>query len=399
MDFNKKEIAIEEAVNDPHQGLALTTDRHADKTSRERTEEKKVETKRGQLFNMRYDKLVIAVGCYSQTFDTPGVKENALFLKDVGDARKIRKRLLACFEAASLPTTSDEMKRSLLRMVVVGGGPTGIEFSSELHDLVEQDLAKLYPELMPHYSITVLDVAPKVLPMFDQKLAKYAVDTFAREGIKIQTSHHVQELRRGFPGGLQSSENSNGDPITGYTLKVKEEGELGVGMVVWSTGLMMNPFVEHALSKAQTFSDGHMRYDESQADQAEHSQWLVRKDPKTGSIVTDEHLNVTLEPDGQAKEKPKGALKDVFAIGDCAVVENTMYPATAQVASQKAEWLVARLNKGDVEAKAFKWNNLGVMVSVDPTIAAYINQLLAHVFNTLLGVCWQLQCHIPGWKG
>jgi NADH dehydrogenase len=49
-------------------------------------------------------------------------------LKDVGDARKIRNRILACFEAAALPTTSEEMKRTLLNFAVVGGGPTGIEW-------------------------------------------------------------------------------------------------------------------------------------------------------------------------------------------------------------------------------------------------------------------------------
>lgn len=51
-----------------------------------------------------------------------------LFLKDVGDARKIRNRILACFEAAALPTTSEEMKKTLLNFAVVGGGPTGIEW-------------------------------------------------------------------------------------------------------------------------------------------------------------------------------------------------------------------------------------------------------------------------------
>ncbi|KFZ16716.1 hypothetical protein V502_04946, partial [Pseudogymnoascus sp. VKM F-4520 (FW-2644)] len=50
--------------------------------------------KKGKRFQLDYDKLVVAVGCYSQTFGTPGVRENAFFLKDVGDARKIRKRIL-----------------------------------------------------------------------------------------------------------------------------------------------------------------------------------------------------------------------------------------------------------------------------------------------------------------
>jgi NADH dehydrogenase FAD-containing subunit len=48
------------------------------------------------MFELNYDKLVVAVGCYSHTFGTPGVRENALFLKDVVDARKIRKRILEC---------------------------------------------------------------------------------------------------------------------------------------------------------------------------------------------------------------------------------------------------------------------------------------------------------------
>lgn len=378
VDFNKKEIIIEEAVDDPHQGLALTTDRHADESREERKEEKKLESQKGQLFSMKYDKLIITVGCYSQTFNTPGVRENALFLKDVGDARKIRKRLLACFETAALPTTSDEMKKQLLRFVVVGGGPTGIEFSAEMHDIIKEDLARLYPELMPFYSITVYDVAPRVLSMFDENLAKYAMKTFAREGIKIKTSHHVQELRRGFPGPEKGNQSVR-DPLTCFTLKVKEDGEIGVGMVVWSTGLMMNPFVENALSKVQSFPGLTMQYDKSQVDEAKHAQWVVRKDPKTGSIITDEHLKVTLEPQGKEEVKPKGTLDDVFAVGDCAIIEGTTYPATAQVASQKAEWLATRLNEGDLDAKGFKWNNIGVMVGVDLIAAPSVDGKSANI--------------------
>lgn len=54
-----------------------------------------------------------------------GVKENAFFLKDVGDARNIRTRILECFEAAGLPTTPDAVRKQLLTFCLVGGGPTG----------------------------------------------------------------------------------------------------------------------------------------------------------------------------------------------------------------------------------------------------------------------------------
>lgn len=96
VDFKNKTVTIEEGVDDPNQGLALAADRHAGESKEERQLEKAEEAKKGQLFDLPYDKLIISVGCYSQTFGTPGVKENALFLKDVGDARKIRNRLLAC---------------------------------------------------------------------------------------------------------------------------------------------------------------------------------------------------------------------------------------------------------------------------------------------------------------
>lgn len=131
VDLYNKTITIEEAIADPSQSLALTSARHEGKDEAALQLEKVSKTQKGQLFDLKYDKLIIAVGAYTQTFNTPGVKENANFLKDVGDARKIRKRLLECFETASLPTTPDAVRKQLLHFAVVGGGPTGIEFSAE----------------------------------------------------------------------------------------------------------------------------------------------------------------------------------------------------------------------------------------------------------------------------
>lgn len=138
----------------------------------------------GKRWTVTYDKLVVGVGCYSQTFCTKGVKENAYFLKDISGARKIRKRILECFEFASLPIPT-EMKQQLLRFAIVGGGPTGMEFAAELHDLICEDIMGIYPELTPLVEISVYDVAPKVLSMFDQSLEEYATETFRREGIKF----------------------------------------------------------------------------------------------------------------------------------------------------------------------------------------------------------------------
>lgn len=84
---------------------------------------------------------------------------------------------------------------------------------------------------MKHVKITIYDVAPKILPMFDANLAEYAMHLFARDGISIKTEHHIQELRPGLPGWKPGQKDGGC-----FTLKTKEEGEIGVGMCVWSTG-------------------------------------------------------------------------------------------------------------------------------------------------------------------
>ncbi|KAI9801218.1 MAG: hypothetical protein M1825_003492 [Sarcosagium campestre] len=309
-----------------------------------------------KTFDVSYDKLVIAVGTLSQTFDIKGVKENAFFLKDVADARMIRQRILDCFEIAALPSTPEEMKRQLLNFAVVGGGPTGIEFSAELHDLINDDIAILYPSHKEYVQISVYDVAPTVLSMFDEKLAEYATKTFKREGIKIRTEHHVKELRRGAPHRPRSNDDN---PLSEdvFTLKTEEEGEVGVGMCVWSTGTMMNPFVKKLLSKEWAQPLPSLKGDKSNEatcsiDGREHG----------GGIVTNDRLQVKMSvSQGSQIKANQDTMKDVFALGDAANIENAILPATAQVANQKALWLARRLNKGDLNSKSFTFKNLGIM--------------------------------------
>ncbi|KAF1848303.1 FAD/NAD(P)-binding domain-containing protein [Cucurbitaria berberidis CBS 394.84] len=376
VDFKNKTITIEEAVDDPTQGMALTTDRHAGETKEQRAAERKKDVEKGKTFDLTYDKLVVTVGCYSQTFGTPGVKENAFFLKDIGDTRRIRNRLLACFEGAALPTTSDEMRRQLLNFAVVGGGPTGIEFSAELHDLINEDMAKIYPELIPYHKITVYDVAEKVLPMFDEKLAAYAMQKFKRKGIDIKTSHHVEELRSGAP--VERNRSADRKDYLLYTLKVKEQGEIGVGMCVWSTGLMQNPFVAQALDHVREAPDSLQLLPQSSSPSSSNNsttlskdiQWKVKRDAKSGSIITDDRLRVKLIPsttsDSASIDSDLEAMHpDVFALGDCGIIQGTSYPATAQVASQKALWLAKRLNKTDIDKKpGFTFKDLGTLAYI-----------------------------------
>lgn len=302
------------------------------------------------MIDVPYDKLIVAVGAFSQTFGIPGVREHAHFLRDVGDARAIRSRVLQCFERAAAITpqstdgkTGTDPRADLLHFAVVGGGPTGIEFAAELHDLIHEDLARIYPGLIKHASISVYDIAPKVLPMFDHHLASYAVETFRRQGIRVKTEHHLQGIRPD-PEGKEG-------PLR-LTIKEHGEGEVPAGIVVWSTGLMQNPLVSKLVAQE-------IRSEPNQA--AMHMQVAER----SGAIVTDDHLRIhTVDAQGNTHVLP-----DLFAVGDCATIDGQTLPATAQVASQQAVYLAKALNRhakspenGDItSARPFRFRNLGTM--------------------------------------
>ena len=371
VDLSRKMLTVEESVADPEQGHAIVEAPYSDETTSEARSEKRLKKKEGKRWEVAYDKLVVSVGCYSQTFGTKGVKENAYFMKDVGDARRVRKRVLECFEIAALPTTSDQLRAQLLNFAVVGGGPTGMEFAAELSDLVSEDMSKLYPTLAPKVRITVYDVAPRILSMFDEKLGQYAMETFKRERVDIRTSHHIQELRPGLPqAGKEKKSNEKGEDQGCYTLTTREDGDIGIGMCVWSTGNMTNPFVQRSLEKIHGFPSASAKLVKgAQTDGVpEDVDWMIEKNPKTGAIVVDDHMRVQLQAKPQQAEghaAPESAssacMTDVFALGDNANVRDNALPATAQTASQQALWLGKHLNNDMTATKAFKFKNLGIM--------------------------------------
>ncbi|KAL1979543.1 hypothetical protein VTN96DRAFT_5590 [Rasamsonia emersonii] len=314
-----------------------------------------------ERFEIPYDKLVIAVGCMSQTFNTPGVRENAMFFRDVGDSKRVKRRVRECFELAILPTTSEEMQRYLLHFAIVGAGPTGTELAATLRDFIVRDMDRLYPALRGKARITLYDIAPKVLSMFDESLSRYAMETMRKEGIEIKTAHHVQELRWGVPYTDGPHEM---DPKGCLTLKTQEEGEVGVGLCVWATGNAMNKFIK-SLDVVKEFptSSVVLKSGEPPSAVAESSSgaWHVKKAPRTGALLVDGHFRVQLE----SEQGQTAVLQDVFAIGDNAMLETGAPPMTAQAAKQEAKWLAERLNKRDLEkTDNFSFRNMGMLAYI-----------------------------------
>ncbi|KAJ0415366.1 pyridine nucleotide-disulfide oxidoreductase-domain-containing protein [Aspergillus carlsbadensis] len=312
---------------------------------------------KGEPFEIPYDKLVISVGAISRTFKTPGVKDNAIFFRDIGDSRRVRRRVRECFELAILPTTSPEMRRHLLHFAIVGAGPTGTELAASLRDFIKSDLATLYPALKGMPQISLYDVAPKVLSTFDESLSRYAMDTMKREGIDVRTSHHIQNLRWGAPDDEPPYEM---DPRGCLTLTTKEEGQVGVGMCVWVTGNAMNEFITESLCDVKSFPTQSAVMKDGVPVQSKEG-WKYKKAPQTGALLVDGHLRVQLEDSSGAK----AVLNDVFAIGDNAMLETGSPPATAQATSQEAKWLAARLNHGDLgKTPGFSFKNMGTLAYI-----------------------------------
>uniref|UniRef100_A0A7N0SWC4 NADH:ubiquinone reductase (non-electrogenic) n=2 Tax=Kalanchoe fedtschenkoi TaxID=63787 RepID=A0A7N0SWC4_KALFE len=178
-------------------------------------------------FVVDYDYLVVAMGARANTFNTPGVVENCHFLKELEDALRIRRTVIDCFEKASLPNLTDEERRRILHFVVVGGGPTGVEFAAELHDFVNEDLVKLYPTVKDLVKITLLEAGEHILNMFDKRITAFAEDKFKRDGIDVRLGSMVTKV--------------SDKEISTREVKNGEVSSVPYGMVVWSTGIGTRP--------------------------------------------------------------------------------------------------------------------------------------------------------------
>ncbi|MCC6145719.1 MAG: FAD-dependent oxidoreductase, partial [Candidatus Hydrogenedentes bacterium] len=187
-----------------------------------------------------------------------------------------------------------------------GGGPTGVEFAAEAHDFITEDLAKWFPDLMEHVRLSLLEAQEGILTQFDAKLSNYALKIFQRQRINVRTNSLVKE-------------------VTDEAVILKDGEEIPYGLVVWSTGNGPTPLVRGL---------------------------DVPKD-RLNRLITDDTFLV------------KGT-KNVYAIGDCSVIEGGDLPPTAQVAQQEGAYLAAMLNKvlRNNEVKPFQYKHKGMMAYV-----------------------------------
>ncbi|KAK9127455.1 hypothetical protein Syun_016252 [Stephania yunnanensis] len=267
-------------------------------------------------FKISYDKLVIASGAEASTFGINGVKEHAIFLREVSHAQEIRRKLLLNLMLSDVPGISEEEKKRLLHCVVIGGGPTGVEFSGELSDFIIKDVHERYSHVKDYVHVTLIE-ANEILSSFDVRLRQYAMRQLTKSGVR---------LVRGVVKDVQS-----------HKIILDDGSEVPYGLLVWSTGVGPSPFIQS------------LEFPKSPG----------------GRVGIDEWLRVP-------------SVEDVFAIGDCGgFLESTgkqVLPALAQVAERQGKFLSGLLNRIGKEGRG-RANSLGGIDLGNPFVYKHLGSM------------------------
>ena len=165
-----------------------------------------------------YDTLVLATGSANAYFGNPELAERTIGMKHLDEALRLRNHVLSCLERAAQSADAAE-RAEWLTFVIVGGGPTGVEYSGALAELLDMVLGRDFPELAPGSARVVLvEGADRLLGPFHPKLGAYAADTLRSRGVEVRLSTMVGKATD--------------------TAAVLSSGEtIGARTIVWSAGV------------------------------------------------------------------------------------------------------------------------------------------------------------------
>ncbi len=271
------------------------------------SENKHIETSLGTAW---YDYLVIATGATTIFFGMESFAENSIPMKSVSEALFLRNTLLENFEKAV--TLRDELLvKRLLNVVVVGGGPTGVEVCGALAEMKKFVLPKDYPELdFSHMTITLVEANNHLLHGMSDEAGEKALKYLTGLGVEVKLNHKVL--------------NYNGSEV-----ELEDKENFQTNTLIWAAGV------------------------KGQMPQGLRPEFIVR-----GNRIKVNSFN---QIEG---------LPEIFAIGDIASMETPDYPhghpQVAQVALQQAGNLARNFIRlrSNQKMESFVYNDKGSMATV-----------------------------------
>jgi NADH:ubiquinone reductase (H+-translocating) len=259
-----------------------------------------------------YDYLVLAPGAVDNYFGHAEWARAAPGMKEVEDATLIRSRLLLSFERAEIEPDLSE-RSALLSFVIVGGGPTGVELAGAIKELAVDVIPRDFRVADTRRArVILIEAGPRLLPAFDPKLSKKALEQLEGLGVEVRLGLPVTAIR-------EDGVEVGGERLRSYN-------------VIWAAGVRAAPLVQ-----------------------------TLGVDPGPGG-------RVKVQPDCTLPGHPK-----VFVIGDAAYLVDSktgkQVPGVSQGALQMGRY-VAKVIRQDLAGErrardeGFHYRDLGSMATV-----------------------------------
>ncbi|MDX8529818.1 NAD(P)/FAD-dependent oxidoreductase [Mesorhizobium sp. VK25A] len=265
--------------------------------------------------SMPYDTLVLATGARHAYFGHDEWEPFAPGLKTLEDATAIRRRVLLAFEQAE--READPAKRqALLTLVIVGGGPTGVELAGTIVELAHDTLRGEFRNIDTRQArVVLIEAGDRILANFAPQLSDYAHKALERLGVTVELGRPVTQL------------DAEG--------VVFGDKQLPARTIIWAAGVAASPAAE----------------------------WLGATADRAGRVIVEPDLTVPGNP-------------DIFVIGDTAHVlrpDGKPVPGVAPSAKQEGKHVAATVKArlaGDTATRPFQYRHAGDLATIGKRAAA-----------------------------